>query len=92
MSHTFSIHLNPEKYWTNRKKQKKKMHVTHILNPPKPRKILTKNREKSRRRKKGRRKWMSHTFSIHLNPEKYWKKQEKTKEEENACHTHSQST
>ena len=35
------------------------MNVTHILNPPKPRKILD--------------------------------KQEKT-EEENACHTHSQST
>ena len=86
MSHTFSIHLNPEKYWKKtgknqkkimhvthilnppkpRKILKKKMHVTHILNPPKPKKILTKNREKSRRKK-----WMSHTFSIHPNPEKY---------------------
>ena len=63
MSHTFSIHLDPEK---TGKKQKKKMHVTHTLNPPKPRKILKNNREKSKRRK-----WMSHTFSIHPNPEKY---------------------
>ena len=96
------------------------MHVTHILNPPKPKKYwqrtgkkteekngchthsqstqTQKNTEKTgkkRRRKKGRRKWMSHTFSVHLNPEKYWKKQEKReeekREEENGGHAHSQS-
>ena len=47
MSHTFSIHLNPKNTDKEQgKKQKKKMDVTHILNPPKPRKILKKQEKR----------------------------------------------